>query len=161
MWELDHNEGWVLRNWYFFIVVLGKTLESPLDCKEIKLGNPKGHQPWIFIRRTDAEAEVPVLSALATWCKELTHCKRPWCWERLKVGGEGNDKGRNGWMASLNGHEFEQSPGHGEWQGNLACCSPWGHKESDMTEHLNNNNNNNNNNNIYSQLYPNKTGGKN
>ena len=155
MWELDHKEGWVPRNWYFLIVVLGKTLESPVDCMEIKLVNPKGNQPWIFIRRTDAEAETPTRSDLATWCKEPTHWKRPWCWERLKVGGEGKDRERDGWMASLNGHEFEQSPRDGEGQGNLACCSPWGHKELDMSEHLNNNSN------IYSQLYPNKTGGKN
>ena len=61
MWELDHKEGWALKNWCFWIVVLGKILESPLDCKEIKLVNSKGNQPWIFIERTDAEAEIPIL----------------------------------------------------------------------------------------------------
>ena len=76
-------------------------------------------------------------NTLATWCKELTHLKRPWCWERLKVGGEGDDRGWDGWMASIDGHEFEQAPGVGDGQGSLACCSPWGHKELDMTEQLN------------------------
>ena len=79
-------------------VVLEKTLESPLDYKEIKPVNPKGNQSWIFIGRTDAEAETP----MATWWEELTHWKRPWCWERLKAGGEGDDRGWDGWMASPN-----------------------------------------------------------
>ena len=61
MWELDHKEGWSPKNWYFWTVVLEKTLESPLDCKEIKPVNPKGNQSWIFIGRTDAEAEIPIL----------------------------------------------------------------------------------------------------
>ena len=73
-----------------------KTLESPLDCKEIQPVHPKGNQSWMFIGRTDVEAET---STLATWCEELTHLKRPWCWERLKVG-EGDDRGWDGWMAS-------------------------------------------------------------
>ena len=98
MWELDHKEGWVPKNWCFGAVVLEKTLESPLDSKEIQPVNPKGNQSWIFIGRTDAE---PDSNTLATWCKELTHWKRPWCWERLKAGGEGDDRGWNGWMASL------------------------------------------------------------
>ena len=73
--------------------MLEKTLESPLDCKEIQPVNPKGNQPWIFIGGTDAEAEAPI-NTLATWCKELTHLKRPWFWERLKVGGEGRQRMR-------------------------------------------------------------------
>ena len=77
-------------------MVLEKTLESPLDCKEINPVNPKGNQSWIFIGRTDAQAETP---KLRTWCEELTHWKRPWCWERLKAG-EGNDRERDDWMAS-------------------------------------------------------------
>ena len=97
MWELNHKESWVPKNWCFWTVVLEKTLESPLDCKEIQPVHPKGNQSWIFIGRTDAEAETPTL---ATWCKELTHLKRPWCWDRLKVGG-GDDRGWDGWMASL------------------------------------------------------------
>ena len=72
---------------------------SPLDCKEIQPVHPKGDQSWVFTGRTDAEAET--LNTLATWCKELTHLKRPWCWERLRAGGEGDDKRWDGWMASL------------------------------------------------------------
>ena len=91
MWELDHKESWALKNWWCWTVVLEKTLESPLDCKAIQPVNPKGNQSWIFTGRTEAEAE-------ATWCKELTHWKRPWCWERLKAGGEGDNRGWDGWM---------------------------------------------------------------
>ena len=98
MWELDYKESWVLKNWCFWTVVLEKTLESPLDCKEIQPVHPKGDQPWVFIGRTDVEAETP--NTLATSCKELTHWKRPWCWERLKVGGEGDNRGWDCWMAS-------------------------------------------------------------
>ena len=98
MWELDYKEGWVPKNWCFWTVVLEKTLESPLDCKEIQPFHPKGNQSWIFIGRTDAEAETP--NTLATWCEELTYLKKPWCWERLKAGGEGNDRGLDSWMAS-------------------------------------------------------------
>ena len=87
MWELDYKERWAPKNWCFWTVVLEKTLESPLDCKEIQPVYPQGNQSWIFTRRTDAEAETPIL--WATWCEELTHLKRPWCWERLKSGGEG------------------------------------------------------------------------
>ena len=90
---------WTLKNWCFWTVVLKNTLESPLDCKEIQQVNPKGNKLWIFIGRTDAEAEKS--NTLATWCKELTHWKRPWCWERLKAGGEEDDRGWDGWMASL------------------------------------------------------------
>ena len=95
MWELDYKEGWALKNWCFWTVVLEKTFESPLDCREIQPVLPKGNQSWIFIRRTDAEA-----NTLATWCKELTHWKRLQCWERLKAGEEGDGSGRDGWMAS-------------------------------------------------------------
>ena len=99
MWELDHKESWVPENWCFWTVVLEKTLESPLDCKEIKPVYPKENKSWIFIGRTDAEAETPAL-----WppeLEELTYLKRPWCWERLTVRGEGDDRGWDGWMASL------------------------------------------------------------
>ena len=95
--ELDHKEGWVLKNWCFWTVVLEKTFESPLDCKKIKPVYPNGNQSWMFIWGTDAEAEAPIL--WPPWCKELTHWKRPWCWERLKAG-EGGDRGWDGWMAS-------------------------------------------------------------
>ena len=77
-------------------------------------------------------------NTLATWCEELIPWERPWCWEGLKAGGEWDDRGWDGWMASpLNGLEFEQTPGVGDGQGSLACCSPWCHKESDTTEQLN------------------------
>ena len=93
MWELDYKENWTPKNWCFWTVVLEKTLESPLESKEIKSVNPKGNQAWIFIERTDAEA--PILS----WCEEPIHWKRPWCWERLRAREEGN-RGWDGWMAS-------------------------------------------------------------
>jgi len=99
MWELDYEESWVLKNWCFWIVVLEKTLESPLDCKENQPVHPKGDQSWVFIGRTDVEAENP--NTLAAWCEELTHLKRPWCWERLKGGGEWDNRGWGGWMTSL------------------------------------------------------------
>ena len=88
MWELDCEESWVPKNWCFWTVVLQKTLESPLDCKEIQPVHSEGDQPWNP-------------STLATSCKELTHWKRLWCWEGLGAGGEGDDRGWDGWMASL------------------------------------------------------------
>ena len=96
MWELNYKENWAPKNWCFWTVVLEKTLESPLDCKEIQPVDPKGDQSSVFIRRTDAEADT---NTLATWCAELTHYQRPWCWEGLKAG-EGDDRGWDGWMAS-------------------------------------------------------------
>ena len=110
-------------------MVLEKTLESPLDCKEIQPVHPKGDQPWVFIGNS---------STLTTSCEELTHWKR--CWEGLGAGGEGDDRGWDGWMASpsnRHGHGFQWTPGVGDGQGGLACCGSWGHKESDMTERLN------------------------
>ena len=104
MWELDYKESWVLKNWCFWTVVLEKTPESPLDYKEIQRVHPKGNQSWMFTERTDAKAETP--NTLATWCEELIHWKRPWCWERLKAGGEEEDE-MVGWQHQLNGHEFE------------------------------------------------------
>ena len=86
-WRIDAFELWCWRR-----------LESALDSKEIQPVHSKGNHSWIFTERTDAEAET---STLATWCEELTHLKRPWCWERLKGGGEGDDRARDGWMASL------------------------------------------------------------
>ena len=97
IWELDYKESWAAKNWWFWTVVSEKTLESPLDCKEIQPVHPKGDQSWVFIGKTDVEAETPTL---ASWCKELTHLKRPWCWERLRAGGEGDDRAWDGWMAS-------------------------------------------------------------
>ena len=135
MWELDHKEGWIPKNWYFQIVVLEKTLESPLDSKEIKPINPKGNQPWIFIGRTDAEAE-----ALILWPPDA---KSPLIGKDLDPGKDWGqeEKGATedemvGWHHRLSGHEFKQAPGVGNGQWSLACSSPWGHKESDMTERL-------------------------
>ena len=104
-----------------------RRLESPLDCKEIQPVHPNGNQSWIFIGRTDAEAETPIL-----WPPDAK--KRLWCWERLKARGEGDNRG---WHHRLDGYEFEQAPGVGDGQGSLACCSPWDRKESDMNEQLN------------------------
>ena len=93
MWELDCEEGWAPKNWCFWTVVLEKTLENPLDCKEIQPVHSEGDQPWVFIGRTDAEAETPIL-----W---PPHVKSwPWCWEGLGAGGEGDGRGWDGWMAS-------------------------------------------------------------
>ena len=135
MWDLDHKEGWALKNWYFWTVVLVKTLQSPLDCKEIKPVNLKGDQSWIFNGRTDAEAPI-------FWPPDVkSQLIRKDCWERLKEGREGDERGRDGWMVSLTRWTWVwTSSGAAEGQGSLACCSPWGHKECDTTEWLNNNN---------------------
>ena len=97
LWELDNKEGRVLKNWRFSTVVLKKTLESPLESKKIKPVNLKGNQPWILFGGTDAEAEAPIL-----WPHDAKNwlIGRPWCWERLKAGGEGDDRRWDGWMAS-------------------------------------------------------------
>ena len=99
MLELDYKESWVPKSWCFWTVVLEKTLESPLDSKEIQPVHLKGNQSWIFL---NIHWNIHWNSnTLATWRKELTHWKRPWCWERLKAGGEGDDRGSDSWMASL------------------------------------------------------------
>ena len=109
MSALDYKESWALKNWCFWTVVLEKTLESPLDCKEIQLVHPKGNQSWIFFGRTDA-----VIETLATWCKELTHWKRLTHWENWVTGKDWrqNEKGTTegemvGWHYWFNGQEFE------------------------------------------------------
>ena len=96
-------------------------LESPLDCKDIKPVNPKGNQSWIFIGRTDAGQNS---NTLATWCKELTHWKRPWCWEELKEEKGMTEDEMVGLHQWLNGHKLEQTPGDDQRQGSLACSSP-------------------------------------
>ena len=134
MWELDYKESWVPKNWCFWTVVLEKTLERTLDCKEIKPVHPKGNQSWIFIGRTDAEAETLIL-----WppdAKNWLTGKDPDAgkdWRREEKGMT-EMVGRHHW---LDGHEFEQAPEVGDGQGSLACFSPWGCKESDTTELLN------------------------
>ena len=99
MWELDYKESWVPKNRCFWTVVLEKTLGSPLDCKEIQPVHPEGSQSWIFIWKNWCWSWNS--NTLTTWCEELTHLKRPWCWERLKAGEEGADRGWDGWMVSL------------------------------------------------------------
>ena len=135
MWELDHKEGWALKNWCFWTVVLEKTLESLLDCK-IKPVNPNRNQSWIFIGRTDAEAEVPILwpPDVKNWLigKDPNAGKD---WGQEEKGMTGNEM--VGWHHRLDGHEFEQAQRVGDGQGSLVCCNPWGRKEWDMTERLN------------------------
>ena len=132
MWELDHKEGWALKNWCFWTVVLEKILESPLESKEIKPVHPKGNKPWIFIGRTDAKAEAPVL-----WppdAKSRLTGKDPDAGENWGPEEKGATEDKMVWWHHwLNGHEF------GQGQGSLTCCSPWGCKELDMTEQLNKN----------------------
>ena len=125
MWELDHKEGWVLKNWCFWIVVLEKTLESPLDCKEIQPVHPKGDQSWIFTERIDAEA--PMFWPLDT--KNWLIGKYPDAGKDWKQEEKGTTEDEMiGWHHWLNGHEFEQVLGVGGGQGSLVCCSPWGHR---------------------------------
>ena len=96
MWELDHKESWAPKDWCFWTMVLGKTLESPLDSKEIKPVNPKGNWPWVFTGRNWSWSS----NTSATWWEELTHWKRPWCWEDCRQEEKGDDRGWDGWMAS-------------------------------------------------------------
>ena len=129
-------ESWALKNWCFWTVMLEKTLESPLDSKGIKPVSPKGNQSWIFIGRTDAEAETPKLWPPDT--KNWLTGKDPDAGKGWKLVEKGmTEDGMVGWHHWLDGHEFEQAPGVGDGQGSLACCSLWGCKESDMTERLN------------------------
>ena len=128
MWELDHKEGWTQKNWCSWTVVLEKTLESPLDCKEIQSVNPKGKQSWIFLRRTDAEAETPILwpPDVKSWFfRKDPDAGKDW---KQKEKRTPEDK-MVGWNHRLNGHEFEQTLGNDEGQRSLACCSPWSCKE--------------------------------
>ena len=133
MWELDYKETWVPKNQCFWTVVLEKTLESPLDCKEIQPVNSKGNQNWMCTGRTDAEAETPVLwpPDAKNWLLGKNHdAGKDW---RQEEKGTTEDE-MVGWHHQLDGHEFEQAPGAGDGQGSLACCSPWGCKESDTTD---------------------------
>ena len=130
--ELDYKESWVLKNWCFWTVVLEKTLESPLDCKEIQPVHPKGNQSWIFTGRTNAEAETPIL-----WSPDVNSqligkdpdAGKDWGQEEK---GTAEDE-MAGWHHWLKGHEFEQTHGDSEGQGSLVCCSSWDYKDSDTT----------------------------
>ena len=136
MWELDYKESWGLKNWCFWTAVLEKTLESPLDCKEIQLVHSEGDQPWDFLGRNDAKTETPVLWSPQekSWLigKDFD-AWRDW-WQEEK--GMTKDE-TAGWHHWLDGHESEWTPGDGDGQGGLVCCDTWGRKESDMTEQLN------------------------
>ena len=140
MWELDYEESWALKNWWFWTVVLEKTLESPLDCKEIQPVHPEGNQSWIFIGKSDTEAKLQYFGHLIWRTDSLEKTMMIGKME----GGRRRERERMdemvGWHHWLDGHEFEQAPGVSDGQGSLACCSPWGCKESDTTEQLNNNN---------------------
>ena len=134
--ELDCIQSWVPKNWCFWTMVLEKTLESPLDCMEIKPVNPKGNQSWIFIGKTDAEAEVQILwppDAKSWLIGKDPDAGKDW---RQEEKGTTEDE-MVGWHQWLDGHEFEQAPRVGDGQGGLVCCSPWGRRESDTTEWLN------------------------
>ena len=130
MWELDYKEDWMLQNWCLWTVVL-KTLESPLDCKEVQPVHPKGNQPWVFIGRTDAET--PIL-----WPPDVKNrvirkdpdVGKEWRWEEKGM----TEDELFGWHRWLDGHEFEPTLGVGDGQESLVCCSPWGRKELDTTE---------------------------
>ena len=120
MWELDYEESWAPKNWCFWIVTLKKTLESPLDFKEIQPVHPKGNQCWIFIGRTDADAETPIL-----WPPDGKNWLIGKDWRQEK---EMTEDEMVGWHHQLDGREFEQALGVGDGQGSLVCCSPWGHR---------------------------------
>ena len=130
--ELDYKESWAPKNWFFWNVVLEKTLERvPWTARRsnqsiLKEISPEYSLEWLMLKL--------MLHTMATWCEELAHWERFWCWERLKVGGEGDDRGWDGWMASPTRWTCVWV---GDGQGSLVCCYPWGHKESERTEWLN------------------------
>ena len=133
MWELDCEERWVPKN-CFWTVLLEKILESPLDCKEIQLVHPKGDQSWIFIGRTDAKAPILWPPDSKNWLiGKDSDAGKDWRQEEKGM----TEYEMVAWHHRLDGHEFEQVPGVGDEQGSLAHCSPWGRKESDVTEWLN------------------------
>ena len=139
MWEVDHKEGWVLKNWCIWTLVLEKTLEGLSDCKEIQPVHSEGHQLWDFIGKNDAKAEAPALWPLhaKSWLiRKDPDARKDW---RQKEKGT-SEYVMVRWHHWLNGHEFEQIRGDGEGQGSLVCCDPRGCKESDTTERLNNSN---------------------
>ena len=139
MWELDYKVGCTLKNWCSWTVVLEKTLGSPWDCKEIKPVYPKGIQFWIFIERTGAEAEDPILwlpAAKSCLIRKDPDAGKDWKQKEKKVAEDEMFE----WHHQLNGHELEQALGDGEGQERLACYNPWSFKESDTSEQQNSNN---------------------
>ena len=136
IWELDHKDSWTPKNQCFWTVVLKKTLESPLDCKEIKLVHPKGNQSWIFIGRTDAETEAPILwppDAKNWLIGKDPDAGKDWRQEEMWM----TEDEMVGWHDWLDRHEFEWALGVGVGQGSLEYCSPWSRKQLYMTEQLN------------------------
>ena len=136
VWELDYKESWAPKNWCFWTVVLEKTLESLLDCKEIQPVHPQGDQSWVFIGRTNVEAEAPIV-----WppdAKNWLIWKDPDAGKDWRQEEKGTTEGEMvRWHHWLNRHEFGQTPAVGDGQGGLACCGSWGHKELDTTKWLN------------------------
>ena len=133
MWELEHKEGWVPKNWCFSTVELEKTLESFLDSKEINPVDPKGNQPWIFIGRTDAEVEGPIPwpPDAKSWLNgKIADAGKDWRHEEKTV----TEDEMVGWHHHLNGYEFEQAQGDDKGQGSFVCCNPWCYKKLDMNE---------------------------
>ena len=132
MWELDYKGSWAPKNWCFWTVVLEKALEGLLDSKEIQPVHPKGYQSWIFIGRTDAEAETPIFGYLM-WRDDLfekTDAGKDWGQEEKGM----TEDEMVGWYHRINGHKFPWTPGDGDGQGSLECCSPLGHKDLNTTE---------------------------
>ena len=123
MWELDHKENWAPKNRCFWTVVLEKTLESPLNCKKIKPVNPRGNQLWIFMGRTDVEAETPILwppDAESQLTGKDSAAGRDWRQQDKRM----TEDEMVRWHHRHKGQEFEQTLGDSEGQGSLACCSP-------------------------------------
>ena len=134
MWELDSKESWELKKWCFWTVVLEKTLESPLDCKEIQPDHSKGISPEYSLEGLMLNLK---LQYLATWCEELTHLKITWCWERLKRGGEGGDRGWDGWMASPTQWTWVWvNSGSWQWTGRPGVLQHMGSQRVRQTERL-------------------------
>ena len=135
MCDLDYTESWMPKNWCFWTVVLEKTLESPLDCKEIQPVHPKRDQSWVLIGRTDVEAETPIF-----WPPDM---KNWLIWKDPDAGKDWRQEEKGtiedkmvGWHHQLNGHGFGWTPGAGDRQGGLVCCGSWGRKELEMTDRL-------------------------
>ena len=135
MWELDYKESWAPKDWCFWTVVLEKTLEIPLDCKEIQPVHPEGNQSWIFTGRTDVEAETPILwpPDAKSWLRKDPDAGKDWGQEEKGM----TEDEMVGWHHRLNGPGFGWTPGDADGQRGLACCSSWGCRESDTTEWLN------------------------
>ena len=135
MWDLDFEESWAPKNWCFWTVVLEKTLENPWTARSFNQSILKETSPGCSVEGMRLTLK---LQYLASSCEELTHWKRPWCWEGLGAGGEGDDRGWDGWILPPTRWTWVWvNSGVDDGQGGLACCNSWGCKESDTTEKLN------------------------